>query len=423
VTGVQTCALPISPSDLIGFVYSGMPAAEAAQDFIRRIKDAAQPLVDTGKNAVVPVILDGENAWEYYPESGRDFLRRLYDGIQRSPLIEALTVSQALAGQAAEAVTPLRKLAPGSWINANFNVWIGAAEDNRAWDGLSAARNFCAQAAAGAAEPQRKLALEELLIAEGSDWNWWYGPEHHSANDREFDELYRKHLANVYQALGARPPDALAQPICGEALRPSFVPQTAYIHPRIDGDTVGYFDWVGAAVYTADRRGSAMHGKQFLLSSAYAGIDESWLYGRLDFLPATWSASEHEAGGNRLDLALDIESLPPKSATARRLRLDVHLEDHALQGWKLSRQRAAGEIAGGDGQGSEEEPDNAGLVVRMLKVFEFQMSLSALDAQLGGKLRLRFNLWRNRLPADALPQEGWIELNLLSEQEMNALLY
>ena len=52
-------------------------------------------------------------------------------------------------------------------------------------------------------EAQRKLAFEEILIAEGSDWNWWYGPEHHSANDREFDELYRKHLSNVYQALGA----------------------------------------------------------------------------------------------------------------------------------------------------------------------------------------------------------------------------
>ena len=61
-------------------------------------------------------------------------------------------------------------------------------------------------ASASAAEPQRKLAFEEVLISEGSDWNWWYGPEHHSANDRDFDELYRKHLSNIYQALGARPP-------------------------------------------------------------------------------------------------------------------------------------------------------------------------------------------------------------------------
>src|SRR5207248_2903910 len=139
----------------------------------------------------------------------------------------------------------LTSLFPGSWINANFNVWIGAPEDNRSWDYLHHAREFYSQSAARASEAQRKLAFEEILIAEGSDWNWWYGPEHHSANDREFDELYRKHLSNVYQALGVRPPDYLAQPIIGGTARPSFVPQTVYIHPRITGDTVRYFEWMG----------------------------------------------------------------------------------------------------------------------------------------------------------------------------------
>jgi hypothetical protein len=34
------------------------------------------------------------------------------------------------------------------------------------------------------------------------------------------------------------------------------------------------------------------------------------------------------------------------------------------------------------------------------------------------KLRLRFSLWQNRLPVDALPLEGWIELQLLSEGDL-----
>ena len=34
------------------------------------------------------------------------------------------------------------------------------------------------------------------------------------------------------------------------------------------------------------------------------------------------------------------------------------------------------------------------------------------------RLRLRFSLWHNRLPVDALPVEGWIELQLLSEWEL-----
>jgi len=34
------------------------------------------------------------------------------------------------------------------------------------------------------------------------------------------------------------------------------------------------------------------------------------------------------------------------------------------------------------------------------------------------KLRLRFSLWKNRLPVDSLPVEGWIELQVLSEGEL-----
>ena len=217
---------------------------------------------------MVPIILDGENAWEYYPQSGREFLRRVYDAIQRDPGMEAVTVSEAITRQSS--FPRLTSLVPGSWINANFNVWIGAPEDNRAWDYLSSARDFYARTAPGASDSARRLAFEEVLIAEGSDWNWWYGPEHHSANDRDFDELYRKHLSNIYQALGATPPDYLAQPIAAGVARPYFVPQTAYVHPRIDGAVVRYFDWIGAAMYTADRRSSAMHGKQFLLDSVHA---------------------------------------------------------------------------------------------------------------------------------------------------------
>jgi hypothetical protein len=37
------------------------------------------------------------------------------------------------------------------------------------------------------------------------------------------------------------------------------------------------------------------------------------------------------------------------------------------------------------------------------------------------RLRLRFSLWNNRLPVDALPLEGWIELELQVEEDMQAL--
>src|SRR5581483_6570896 len=173
-----------------------------------------------------------------------------------------------------------------------------------------------------------KLAFDEILIAEGSDWNWWYGPEHHSANDRDFDELYRKHLSNVYQALGATPPDYLAQPITGQEVRPAFVPQTAYIHPRVTGDKVRYFEWMGAAVYTADQRAGAMHGKQFLLDAVYAGIDSDCLYGRLDF---SGKVPEED-----FELVVNVESWAVGEPRPRRtVRVDAAVRASRLAQWKI----------------------------------------------------------------------------------------
>jgi len=111
-------------SDLIGFVYSGMPAHEAAAHLMHNIKDSAQPVLRMGADAVVPIFLDGENAWEYYPEAGREFLRRFYDLLQNDKAVEAVTVSEAIARH--KNFNALNSLTPGSWIHANFNVWIGA---------------------------------------------------------------------------------------------------------------------------------------------------------------------------------------------------------------------------------------------------------------------------------------------------------
>ncbi len=413
-------------SDLIGFVYSGMPPADAARHLIGNIKNAAQPVLASGRDAVVSIILDGENAWEYYPKSGREFLRRFYDGLQRDPGIEAVTISEAIARH--KSFGRLTSLTPGSWINANFNVWIGAPEDNRAWDYLHHAREFYGQNAARASEEQRKLAFDEILISEGSDWNWWYGPEHQSANDRDFDVLSRKHLATVDQAVGAGPPDYLAQPITGAEVRPSFVPQTAYIHPRITGDKVRYFEWMGAAIYTADHRAGAMHGKQFLLDSVYAGIDSTHVYGRLDL--------SGDVPQEDFEVVVNLESWAPGEPRPRRtLRLDVTVRGRKVTEWKAE--------TGGDAHvlASSAHPDDLAKVA-LLRNFEFKMPLVWLLANplhspemhspekpterkpgvtsiaAASRLRLRFSLWENRLPVDSLPLEGWIELQVVSEGDL-----
>jgi alpha-amylase/alpha-mannosidase (GH57 family) len=400
-------------SDLIGFVYSGMPAQDAANNLIHKIKDSARPLMAKNEDAAVPIILDGENAWEYYPHSGREFLRRFYDALQNDPEIESVTVSEAIERHKNPA--PLKSLVPGSWINANFNVWIGAPEDNKAWDYLFHARNFYEQAAPGATQQQRKLAYEEILIAEGSDWNWWYGPEHHSANDRDFDELYRKHLSNIYQALGGIPPDYLAQPISGGVVRPLFTPQSAYIHPRISGDMVRYFEWMGAAHYTADARSGAMHGKQFLMDDVFAGIDEEYVYGRLDFAD--------KIPEEPFEIVVNLESAEKDSReTHRKLRLGASVMERRIASWQVM-------------QENDVLSDVSDARVVLDRNFEFRMPLSWILASPGKdnlypgvrvqspaeRVRLRFSLWQHRLPVDALPTEGWIDLELVSEEDLEAI--
>ncbi len=261
-------------SDLIGFEYSRMSAHDAAGHFLDRIRQNTD-----GRECLVPIILDGENAWEWYEANGRPFLRELYRRISKDPGLEALTVSEALAKFEAE---PLHGIFPGSWINANFNIWIGAEEDNQAWELLLAARRAYDETP-NVSEHARKLAYEELLIAEGSDWNWWYGPEHGSDNRPEFDQLYRDHLVNVYRALGLVPPEALSRTILrleqsGEIHE---TPQNP-IHITLDGEITSYFEWMGAGRYRPDPRSGAMHGGAPPVWEMFYGCDGESVAVRLD---------------------------------------------------------------------------------------------------------------------------------------------
>src|SRR3989441_10752621 len=105
-------------------------------------------------------------------------------------------------------------------------------------------------------------AFESLLAAEGSDWCWWFGPEHSTANDAEFDALYRKHLTGIYLALGQVAPEELAKPI---KRRPEHALQLApagLLKGKVDGRDTSYFEWLGAGLYSPERRGGSMRSEE-----------------------------------------------------------------------------------------------------------------------------------------------------------------
>ena len=246
-------------SDRIGFQYKSWNAEAAAGDFVEHVREAGRRFAEAtgGEVATVSVILDGENAWEYYPSGGRPFLRALYGALARATDIQTVTMTEAAEG--AGPVHHLESVFPGSWINGDFYIWIGHRDDHRAWDQLAAAR-YAFDARADAAAPDaRDRALEELLIAEGSDWFWWYGDDHSSDHDAEFDDLFRRHLRNAYTALGATVPEELFATNISTGSGPFFLEPSGVLSITLDGRDTSYLEWVGAVAPSLARSGGAMH--------------------------------------------------------------------------------------------------------------------------------------------------------------------
>ncbi|MGH9865798.1 MAG: glycoside hydrolase family 57 protein, partial [Candidatus Acidiferrales bacterium] len=348
------------------------------------------------KPATVAVILDGENAWEYYPGSGREFLRQLYGRIQNDPEIRALTATEAIA-EAGEIGT-LEGIFSGSWINANFDIWIGDAEDIRAWELLRDAREMYAKVEAAAKDgaveavsaSELAVAYEALLAAEGSDWCWWYGPEHGSANDEEFDELYRKHLSQVYSALGREAPEALAHPVKRVLLRSRPMPPTDWLNVEVDGRVTSYFEWLGAGYYAPERRDGTMHGQVYFIGEIFYGFSAGWFYLRVDpsrepfeqFGDCEFRFSCHDE--SEMKLLVRIHD-------GKAVNIVVERNGTVLDGGREKVLAAVGKVI------------EAGIAKELFL--------------LAGQSALRFSvsLWRNGLPVDLLPPEGFIEVPLGEE--------
>lgn len=270
-------------SDLIGFHYQRYTAEHATNDFLAKIEAIGRATAGNAgrRPTMVNVILDGENCWEYYHNSGVDFLRTLYRRIVQHPKITPVRATDYL--QRYPATDKIPHLFPGSWIQHNFAIWIGHPECNRAWDLLHQTRQHLkASASRGKSPEQLRRAWEELYIAEGSDWFWWFGDSHTSAQDSLFDQLFRKHLQNVYTILGNEPPTELARPISQGGRQRLHTLPTGLLNVKVDGRRT-YFEWINAGHYAAGASRGAMNmNTEGLLAGLHFGFDAQRLFVRLD---------------------------------------------------------------------------------------------------------------------------------------------
>lgn len=200
-------------SDMISFNYNSWKQDDAALDLIKHCNNIGHEMRRDTDRGLLTIVMDGENAWEYFDDNGRLFFETLYGGLDKQELVGSTTVSGFLDLESPK--RSIHNVFPGSWINHNFDIWIGQEQDNLSWDYLNRVRKDLVKFTKEA-EDDPKVdgasivnAWRELYIAEGSDWNWWYSGKAHTGNDNPFDKLYRTHLKNIYKLLKKPIPDFL----------------------------------------------------------------------------------------------------------------------------------------------------------------------------------------------------------------------
>ncbi|MEK7270502.1 MAG: glycoside hydrolase family 57 protein [Planctomycetota bacterium] len=288
-----------SLSDRIGFQYRTWNADDAAGDFVHRLRVIAER--NGADDAVCPVVLDGENAWEWFPGSGIHFLRALYRALSADPIVRTSTVSGFLSARPPTRVLP--RLFSGSWIYANFAIWVGHPEDREGWSRLYRTAAYfdrkMAELGPAGTDVVRK-AWESLLRAEGSDWFWWFGDDHSSLDDDRFDELFRKHLAGVYRAFGDPPPAFLLEPVRRPRIPTASKPRepSGFLNITLDGALTHYFEWrAGARFHWREDIGAIERQTEPAILSTHWGFDAETLYLRADFSSSAPAAFAQEFAG------------------------------------------------------------------------------------------------------------------------------
>jgi alpha-amylase/alpha-mannosidase (GH57 family) len=373
-------------SDLIGFQYARMEAQAAVGDLFSHLGSIGRAWGSEGTRPLVTLVLDGENPWEHYPQGGRDFLHGLFRALESSDDVRGVLLGEALLQRRKR---KLSRLHPGSWIDANFRVWIGHPEHHHAaWDALSTVRHALEQArAAGLSPALCEEAERHLLVAEGSDWFWWYSGEFATETSAEFDQLFRARLRVACTALGIDPPAQVERSLSALRSRRSAVDAAvhmpeALLAPVLDGRETHFGEWSKAGHLLADpARGSMYHGNLVFVSLRF-GFDAEHLYLRLD--PKDRSVFR----GDDLFLELHLSSDSRAFTLGVPIRIDVISAVHA----------------GADGDQLGESCAHS--------ILEARISLSRIGVLAGERMGLWLAVKRKALVLQRLPAVGAVELSV-----------
>jgi len=375
-------------SDLIGFNYALNTGRNAAEDLMSRIRGIAKQTA--ADEALISVILDGENPWQGYPDGGEGFLRCLYEKLQDESSVQTVTIGEYLDKNPPRDV--IGRLHSGSWIDGNYGVWIGEAEDNIAWERLGSAREALRKHGPSIPEKKLRAAREQIYAAEGSDWFWWYGERFSSDNDEAFDELFRTHLKSVYNLLGARYPETLDEPIINMGRVAVPEEPKAFLKPAIDGAESSYYEWVDAGRYNEVRSDSTMSKTEALVKAIMYGFDKRNLYLRIDF----YGNIAGQAGDN---YHIHIHFAAPGDS---RISFPLKAEGAKIRKFELSHREGKGRY----GRGESLEP------LAIDRIVELAVPFSRLGAKKGEEIRFYVQVKKEKMQLERHPRSGYIPLTV-----------
>jgi len=157
-------------SDLLSFEYWKWNEKEAVVHFMNQLEKRRE---SASQDAICVLALDGENPWAGYKLNGVPFLREFYIQLKKREPIQPIFLQDYLALHKPKTEI---QLVAGTWMG-NFSKWLGSPAKNAGWDKLSLARELCGP-------------REQIFVAEGSDWFWWFGEE----NTADFEFLFKSYL-------------------------------------------------------------------------------------------------------------------------------------------------------------------------------------------------------------------------------------
>lgn len=333
-------------SDRIGFLYQSWPAESAVRDLVKRLDEVRAGC--SLEEPTVALILDGENPWESYVSAGEPFLRTLYRELCDHPRLRMTTLSDALQrARTSQAVGVLPRLAKGSWIGGNLDTWAGQREKLDGWRLLAQARALFAGQPLSAL-PERVAA--SLRALEGSDWYWWFGDDHFTAQRELFAELFHAHLRVVFRAAGHEPPPLPAPDARREDLRPSREP----LEPvRVRGRAEDLFEWQSAGWFEFQPAGGSMTRARRVARRLLFGYEPGALHlavereaplvkGRLFFLEPKPGGFDSVDDGRSVALPwlrfeLALADLGAAAGSTLRFRIELETEDGEVLHWPAGR--------------------------------------------------------------------------------------